>query len=104
MSIACGHPQGRVGPVHVEACVQEEGGQNPDFFCGRHKWMAPNFTCFASPSFDHDAFMHHAIRVLDVSVYDRCDHKIVRIIQDRYTHILVDIDHYMITNDRHDHV
>ena len=41
MLIACGRPQGRWGdPAHVDACGQGRG-QEPDFFCGRHKWMTP---------------------------------------------------------------
>ena len=43
MSTVCGRPQGGGGPAHVDACGQGEGGQKRDFFCGRHKWMAPKY-------------------------------------------------------------
>src|SRR6218665_175914 len=32
--------RGKGGPAHVDACGQ--GGSKTLFFCGRHKWMAPN--------------------------------------------------------------
>jgi len=39
MSTVCRRPQGGGGPG---PCGQREGGKKPDFFGGRHKWMAPN--------------------------------------------------------------
>jgi len=54
---------GEGGLAHVDACGQR--GQKPDFFCGRHKWMAPIHVTRGV----NQADAHHNI------LYGHCAHK-----------------------------